>query len=1243
MEYLLLGLIAVGIPFVLPIASWISARRTRARLHALESVVEEQATTIRRLEALVTAARKAAAATAEPSAEAAGVVPPVPLPPATPTIVRPPVDVPTPAAVPRPEPPVAAPPSVAAPPRVSLPPRPAPPAVAHPPAPPPVVPSPAATAQPPRPPVPPVIRPAASPAVTFDWENVVGVKLFSAIAGIALVLAAIFFLRYSIEHGWLQPPIRVAIGIAVAIGLLLACELKAARRYPVTANALDAAAIAILFSTFFAAHALWNLIPALAAFVLLAIVTTLAVLLSIRRESLFIAVLGLLGGFATPALLSSGENKPIPLFGYLLLLNIGLAWVANRQRWHILSVLTLVLTAIYQWGWVLRFLGQTDLTLAMGIFLVFPVASIAGLVLARRARAGHAQDAFERTALVASVMPLAFAAYLAAVPAYGARPWLLFGFLLLVDAGLLAVAIARGEELLHAAGAVATVLVMSAWLSLSYAPGSGVPALACCAAFVVFFSVAPVTASLAGHPFLVAGRSAEYAAPLLLFVPAVLARTEPSFARPLWVFATTLALVLVVAWRAIAEERGGLYFVAAFFAVAVQASWSSSHLTLERLRGAVAAYAVFGAAAIGVPVFARRIGRELEPAEGAGVVLLASLGLLLFLSWGPIAPEALWALALLLAILNGGLFVESAAGGLPMLAAIGSVASWGILAIWWTRAAGAVGILPSLMVLAGLTLATVGGHVWAHLQTRQATHAGGGGTARAFAEGSFLGLGGHLFLLFLVVNRQWSLPPWPWMATLAVVTLALSVASRATRTPALHGAAAVAAAIVIAAWTTSVSAPWLLTAVVASLVASAYALGWISVSADAAASAGVVLFVGEATAIVAAAAATPAPFPSIVVAHVVNLSLILVLAWQRRWRHVAVIAIAPAMFALTAQTGGEGQLAAQWEKLLTLALAIYAVFTAYPLVLARKAGAEREPYVAAVLASALFFFAARAALIAGGYRWGIGALPVAEGGVMAILLRQLLRIEPVGQRDLGRLALVAGATLAFITVAIPLQLERQWITIGWAVEAGALAWLYTRVPHRGLLQAGAALFAVVFVRLALNSEVLSYAPRGTLPILNWYLYAYAVCATAFFMGAWWFSKSGGRDVLLGVSLSRALPGAGVILLFLLLNIEIADFYATGPSIVFRFGVTLSQDLTYTIGWLLFGMTLLGFCIYLRSHAGRIAALALIAVTTFKCFLYDLGSLEGLYRVASFVGLASALALVSLALQKWVLVRPGAQK
>ena len=90
-------------------------------------------------------------------------------------------------------------------------------------------------------------------------------------------------------------------------------------------------------------------------------------------------------------------------------------------------------------------------------------------------------------------------------------------------------------------------------------------------------------------------------------------------------------------------------------------------------------------------------------------------------------------------------------------------------------------------------------------------------------------------------------------------------------------------------------------------------------------------------------------------------------------------------------------------------------------------------------------------------------------------------------------------------------------------------------------------------------------------------------------------------------------------------------------------VTVSQNLTYTIGWLVFGMLLLAAGIYAHNRPARIAAVSLVAVTTFKCFLYDLASLGGLYRVASFVGLAVALALVSLALQKFVLARPEAAR
>ena len=1074
-------------------------------------------------------------------------------------------------------------------------------------------------------------------------------KLFAAIAGIALVVAAVFFLKYSIEAGWLQPPVRVAIGILVAVALLVVCEMKAARRYPATANAMDAAAIAILFATFFAAHALWNLIPSLVAFGLLAMVTLIAVLLSIRRESLFIAVLGLLGGFATPALLSTGENRPIPLFAYLLLLNVGLAQVARVKRWPVLTVLTLILTTIYQWGWVLKFLDHSSLPLAMGVFLLFPLAAIAGLMFAGGARGAAADtngQSFENTALVSATMPLLFAIYLAAVPAYGARPTLLFGFLILIDVGLLAIAIARRQGLLHAVGALATMLVMATWMSMWIgtwivathgASSHGLVAVGFTALFSVFYLVAPLVAGWFARPLTGAAARAHYAGPLLLATFPVLAAIEPSFVAPWPLMGALLALVALIAWRAVASGSGSLYYIAAFFAIATQAVWSAVHLTLERLDTAVAIYVAFGLVSLGVPVVARRISRPLRPAWGGGVVLLLGLSLLFFLSLGSVAPAALWALALLLAITNAALFIESAAGRLPTVSQVGSVLSWLLMMTWWSQAAGSVGVLPSLMVVVGLTLVTLAGHAW----SVRSVDADGATAQAPFARGLYLGLIGHLFLLLLATDRTWSLPPWPVFAALAAMTLATSAAALWSRVATMHTAGTIAAAAVVTAWSAGAGSPeWGLTAVLAAAAVSGYALLWQPLasrfrgSQQVAWAAAAAIFVGELSLIAAVDAGTMPAFPVLLAAHVVNLCVLLALTAGHRWPFVAVGAVVPAWVAVL-QWQARGDLTIAWPRLLAMSAALYAVFAVYPFVVGRRARESRDPYLAAVLASAMAFFGARAAFVAGALDWMIGAIPVIEGAVLALMLRSLLSLESRGQRDLGRLALVAGAALAFVTVAIPLQLKQQWITIGWALEGAALAWVYKRIPHRGLFYSGVALLGAVFVRLALNPEVLVYEPRGSLRIFNWYLYAYVLCAAAMFVAGWFLSKT--NDRLAGsLRVSSLLPGAGVVLLFLLLNIEIADFYATGPTIMFRFGATVAQDLTYTIGWLVFGMGLLAAGITLGNRSARVAAVTLIAVTTFKCFLYDLSSLEGLARVGSFVGLAISLALVSVALQKFVL-------
>ena len=513
-----------------------------------------------------------------------------------------------------------------------------------------------------------------------------------------------------IDHGWLAPPVRFAIGLITGIGLLVLCELKVARNYRVTTNALDAAAIAILFATFFAAHALWHLIPSGVAFGFMALVTATAVLLSLRRDSLFIAVLGLLGGFATPALLSTGENRPIPLFTYLLLLNIGLAWVATRRRWSVLTICTLVFTTLYQWGWVIRFLSVGQLSLAMGIFVVFAVMGFVSLTFGTRTGAeGALERTLERSGLVAASMPLLFGIYLSAVPAYGASAGLLFGFMLLIDAALVAVAIGRGDELAHAIGATATLAVFATWLAVSYVSGAWPTAVAFAAASVALFLAAPVVAERFGRPFTGVGARAIYAAPALLFVFVVIARIEPAVASPWGLFAPLFVLLALLTWRALATSNMALYFIAAFFGLVAEAAWSAVHLTLDHVRAALQLYAAFAAFYLGVPLMARRLHRPLTPAWGSGAVLMASLVMLLYLASAPASSASLWGLAVLLAILDGAIFIESAASALPLLSAIGAGLSWLVLAVWWGNASAAVGVMPSLLALLLITLVMLAG------------------------------------------------------------------------------------------------------------------------------------------------------------------------------------------------------------------------------------------------------------------------------------------------------------------------------------------------------------------------------------------------------------------------------------------------------------------------------------------------------------------------------------------------------
>ena len=90
----------------------------------------------------------------------------------------------------------------------------------------------------------------------------------------------------------------------------------------------------------------------------MALITTTAFFLAVRLNALVVAILGMLGGFLTPVLLSTGQDNPLGLFGYIAILDVGLIVVALNRRWHFLTALAALGTAFMQIGWVGRIFRQ---------------------------------------------------------------------------------------------------------------------------------------------------------------------------------------------------------------------------------------------------------------------------------------------------------------------------------------------------------------------------------------------------------------------------------------------------------------------------------------------------------------------------------------------------------------------------------------------------------------------------------------------------------------------------------------------------------------------------------------------------------------------------------------------------------------------------------------------------------------------------------------------------------------------
>lgn len=154
--------------------------------------------------------------------------------------------------------------------------------------------------------------------------------------GIALLLLGVGFLgKYAIDRGWITPAVRVAACFAIGAALFAAGVAIHARRRAL-AQVLIGGGLAAFYVTGFVAFQLYALVPYAMAFAFLAAVTVLAFASALRQDEPLLAIVGTVGGLATPFLLYRNAGTIAGLAAYTSLIVAGVAAVYSAKRWRAL-------------------------------------------------------------------------------------------------------------------------------------------------------------------------------------------------------------------------------------------------------------------------------------------------------------------------------------------------------------------------------------------------------------------------------------------------------------------------------------------------------------------------------------------------------------------------------------------------------------------------------------------------------------------------------------------------------------------------------------------------------------------------------------------------------------------------------------------------------------------------------------------------------------------------------------------
>ncbi|MED0966814.1 DUF2339 domain-containing protein [Bacillus paramycoides] len=161
-----------------------------------------------------------------------------------------------------------------------------------------------------------------------------------------MLLGVIWLFKAGVDAGLLTPAIRIVFGIALSIGLYYVGDIQIKRERQALGLVLAGGSITGIVLTTFAAHYLYEFIPASIAFICNIIWVILGIYLAKRYRSEYLAIFVAVGAFFVPFLLNSTTPNTYVFFSYETILTISLLWYALRNRYKYLYMISYVVAAI---------------------------------------------------------------------------------------------------------------------------------------------------------------------------------------------------------------------------------------------------------------------------------------------------------------------------------------------------------------------------------------------------------------------------------------------------------------------------------------------------------------------------------------------------------------------------------------------------------------------------------------------------------------------------------------------------------------------------------------------------------------------------------------------------------------------------------------------------------------------------------------------------------------------------------